>query len=93
MSLKILNILFRPVCRVIDGIKSLYSGESRAASGYVFKQTDIVGFYNRVEHARIITAVEFVVYTYAMKTEGHSSSSTYAEVGRKPSRFPRTLER
>ena len=63
---------FEHVHHIIHGITRLFSSESFAESGYVFKQTDTAGFYNRVEHGRMIAAVEFVMYTYAsyaMKTE------------------------
>ena len=56
---------FEHVHHIIHGITRLFSSESFAESGYVFQHTDIAGFYDRVEHGRMIAAVEFVMYTYA----------------------------
>ena len=73
--IEILNTVFRSILEfpdvraVIEGIRRLFTMESFAESAYCLHQTDIAGFYNQAQHSRIFDAIEYVVYTYAQKTE------------------------
>lgn len=60
---------FAHVQDVITGISSLFSIEDFAETAFSLRQTDIAGFYNQVEHDRILLAIQFAVFTFASQCE------------------------
>ena len=40
-----------------------------AETAFSLRQTDIAGFYNQVEHDRILLAIQFAVFTFASQCE------------------------
>ena len=60
---------FAQVQDVITGISALFSMEDFAETAFSLRQTDIAGFYNQVEHDRILLAIQFAVFTFASQCE------------------------
>ena len=60
---------FAHVQDVITGISALVSMEDFAETDFSLRQTDIAGFYNQVEHDRILLAIQFAVFTFASQCE------------------------
>ena len=60
---------FAHVQDVITGISALFSMEDFAETAFSLRQTDIAGFYNQVEHDRILLAIQFAVFTFASQCE------------------------
>ena len=67
---EILNIVFRDllqlkdVQQIIFRIHHLFTHSDLDNEDYIFLQSDIAGFYNQVEHERILQAVQFAVYRF-----------------------------
>ena len=60
---------FAHVQDVITGISALFSMEDFAETAFSLRQTDIAGFYNQVEHDRILLAIQFAIFTFASQCE------------------------
>ena len=60
---------FAHVQDVITGISALFSMEDFAETAFSLRQTDFAGFYNQVEHDRILLAIQFAVFTFASQCE------------------------
>ena len=71
----ILNAVFGSILQfahvrdVITGISALFSMQDFAETAFSLHQTDIAGFYNQVEHDRILMAIRFAVFTFASQCE------------------------
>ena len=60
---------FAHVQDVITGISALFSMEDFAETAFSLRQGDIAGFYNQVEHDRILLAIQFALFTFASQCE------------------------
>ena len=90
---------FAHVQDVITGISALFSMEDFAETAFSLRQTDIAGFYNQVEHDRILLAIQFAVFTFASQCEQGLDTVMQSHVvrlerfGTDSSCFSRILER
>ena len=71
--------------------------EDFAETAFSLRQTDIAGFYNQVEHDRILMAIQFAVFTFASQCEQGLDIYCYAitccTFGTDSPCFSRILER
>ena len=101
----ILNAVFGSILEfphvqdVVTGISAFFSMEDFAETAFSLRQTDIDGFYNQVEHDRILLAIQFAVFTFASQCEQGLDTVMQSHVvrlerfGTDSSCFSRILER
>ena len=79
--MEILQVVYQELLRHKDvqnamtEIKSLFSFATAQDIEYELHQSDIAGFYNQVEHSRILQAVEFAVHQFCILQHVHLDST------------------
>ena len=68
------------IATILADVRLIFSQWSTVESDLTLEQQDIAGFYNQVEHSRIIASIEFMVCQYSVLTGSKPTSILQAHM-------------